>query len=98
MKLVRKMTLVREEGFRRLACPAPKLKTRKDKPNTLQSADAASSSSGGGGNRTRVRKRSVRESTYVSGSVFLVSRPEGTCKLAGTPARWISPRAAGPAA
>jgi len=42
---------------------------------------------GGGGNRTRVRKRSVGESTCVSGSDLVVSRPEGTCKPAGTPAR-----------
>jgi hypothetical protein len=42
---------------------------------------------GGGGNRTRVRKRSVGDSTCVSGSDLVVSRPEGTCKPAGTPAR-----------
>jgi len=42
---------------------------------------------GGGGNRTRVRKRSVGESTYLSGSDLSRTPVKGTCKLAGTPAR-----------
>jgi len=29
--------------------------------------------------------------------VCLVPLPKGTCKLAGAPAHWVSPRAAGPA-
>ena len=49
------------------------------------------SQSGGGGNRTRVRKRSTGESTYISGSNLSHVRREGTCNFTGTPARWVHP-------
>ena len=41
---------------------------------------------GGGGNRTRVRKRSAGESTYLSGSDLSRALAKGTCKLARVPA------------
>ena len=42
---------------------------------------------GGGGNRTRVRKRSARESTYLSDSDLSRTPSSGICKLDGAPAR-----------